>query len=155
DEDVITAPHIESAILGGKGIISGSFKNVVEARTLAQLLNAGALPVPLKPIQTQIVGATLGQDSVDRSIKAGISGLVAVLVFMLVYYLLPGVLADIALIFYAALTFAIFKIMNVVLDLPGITGFILSVGMAVDANILIFERLKEEMRGGKTLHAAI
>jgi SecD/SecF fusion protein len=155
DEDVITAPRIDSPIPNGSGIISGSFKNVAEARTLAQLLNAGALPVPLKPIQTQIVGATLGQDSVDRSIKAGIYGLIAVLVFMLVYYLLPGVLADIALIFYAALTFAIFKVMNVVLDLPGITGFILSVGMAVDANILIFERLKEEMRGGKTLHAAI
>jgi SecD/SecF fusion protein len=155
DNEVITAPRIESAILGGRGQIQGAFSTVVEARTLAQLLNAGALPVPLKPIQTQIVGATLGQDSVEKSIKAGLWGLAAVMGFMLVYYLLPGLLACIALLFYASLTFALFKILHVVLDLPGITGFILSVGMAVDANILIFERLKEELKTGKTLHAAI
>src|SRR5207249_3433160 len=135
--------------------MSGGFKDVRDARMLAQLLNARALPVPLRPAQTQVVGATLGQDSVTRSINAGLAGLVAVLLFMLIYYRLPGALADIALLFYAALTFAIFKVMGVVLDLPGITGFILSVGMAVDANILIFERLKEEMKSGKTLHAAI
>jgi SecD/SecF fusion protein len=155
DNVVISAPRIDEPITEGTVQISGGFKDVKEARLLAQLLNAGALPVPLKPAQTQIVGATLGQDSVTRSINAGIAGLVAVLLFMLIYYRLPGVLADIALIFYASLTFALFKILGVVLDLPGITGFILSVGMAVDANILIFERLKEEMKSGKTLHAAI
>jgi SecD/SecF fusion protein len=154
DNVVISAPNINSPIEEGQGQIEGNFK-MSEAKLLAQLLNAGSLPVPLKPAQTQIVGATLGQDSVDRSVKAGLAGLAAVLVFMLLYYRLPGVLADIALLFYAALTFALFKLMGVVLDLPGITGFILSVGMAVDANILIFERLKEEMKSGKTLHAAI
>jgi len=155
DGQVISAPNIEEPITEGQVQISGGFKDVRDARMLAQLLNAGALPVPLRPAQTQIVGATLGQDSVTRSINAGLAGLVAVLLFMLIYYRLPGALADIALLFYAALTFAIFKVMGVVLDLPGITGFILSVGMAVDANILIFERLKEEMKSGKTLHAAI
>jgi SecD/SecF fusion protein len=155
DETVISAPNIESEIPNGQGQISGGFKDMSEARLLAQLMNAGSLPVPLKPAQTQIVGATLGQDSVESSIKAGLWGLAAVLVFMLLYYRLPGFLADVALLFYAALTFAVFKLMNVVMDLPGITGFILSVGMAVDANILIFERLKEEMKSGKTLHAAI
>jgi SecD/SecF fusion protein len=155
DDVVISAPNIEGPIEGGEGQISGGFKDMREARLLAQLLNAGSLPVPLKPVQMQIVGATLGQDSIERSITAGLVGLAAVLIFMLVYYVLPGLLADIALLFYAVLTFAIFKLMGVVLDLPGITGFILSVGMAVDANVLIFERLKEEMKSGKTLHAAI
>src|SRR5260370_25864970 len=117
---------------------------------LAQLLNAGALPVPLRPAQTQSVGATLGQDSVTRSINAGIAGLVAVLLFMLIYYRLPGALADIALLFYAALTFAIFKLVGVVLDLPGITGFILSVGMAAGANFLMFRGISGHRKWWKT-----
>jgi SecD/SecF fusion protein len=155
DNEVISAPRINDPILLGQGTISGGFKTVLEARTLAQLLNAGALPVPLKPAQTQVVGATLGQDSVERSIQAGLWGLLLCVGFVVLYYILPGALAAVALLFYAILTFAIYKGLGVVLDLPGITGFILSVGMAVDANILIFERLKEEMKSGKTLHAAI
>jgi SecD/SecF fusion protein len=155
DKKIMSAPTINSPITQGRGQIEGGFQNIREARFLAQLLNAGALPVPLKEAYTSQVGATLGQDSIDRSVRAGLIGVVVVMLFMIAYYLLPGVLADIALLFYAALTFALFKILHVVLDLPGITGFILSVGMAVDANILIFERVKEEMRSGKTLHAAI
>jgi SecD/SecF fusion protein len=155
DKKIMSAPTINSPITQGRGQIEGGFQNIREARFLAQLLNAGALPVPLKEAYTSQVGATLGLDSIDRSVRAGLIGLAVVMLFMIAYYLLPGVLADIALMFYAALTFALFKMLHVVLDLPGITGFILSVGMAVDANILIFERVKEEMRSGKTLHAAI
>jgi len=155
DKNIMSAPTINSPITQGRGQIEGGFQNIREARFLAQLLNAGALPVPLKEAYTSQVGATLGADSIERSVRAGLIGLAIVMLFMVGYYLLPGVLADIALIFYAALTFALFKLLHVVLDLPGITGFILSVGMAVDANILIFERVKEEMRAGKTLHAAI
>jgi preprotein translocase subunit SecD len=171
DKEIISAPNIDEPIPNGQGIIRGGFQTMVEARTLANLLNSGALPVPLRPAETQFVGATLGQDSIDRSIKAGVAGLGLVLVFMVAYYWLPGVLACLALLVYAAVTFWIFKGLPlyydpklhhavtiggpIVLDLPGITGFILSVGMAVDANILIFERLKEEMRAGKSLHAAV
>src|SRR5438132_8468362 len=108
---MISAPDSGGPITEGQVQASGCCKDGREARMLAQLLNAGALPVPLRPAQTQIVGATLGQDSVNRSITAGVYGLAAILVFMLVYYRLPGVLADIALLFYAALTFALFKLM--------------------------------------------
>jgi protein-export membrane protein SecD/preprotein translocase SecF subunit len=155
DNVIITAPVIEEPITEGKGEIRGGFRTIAEARNLASLLNSGSLPVPLKVVETQTIGATLGMEAIQRSVWAGIGGLALVLIFMLAYYALPGVLADIALLFYAAITFGIFKLGGVVLDLPGITGFILSVGMAVDANILIFERLREEMRLGKTLHAAI
>ncbi len=166
DNELISAPRINEPITEGKGRISGGFKTMDEARTLANLLNSGSLPVPLRPAETQIVGATLGQDSVRRSVEAGAIGLGLVLLFMVLYYWLPGVIACIALLFYAVLTFWIFKGLpfvagheppfpQITLDLPGITGFILSVGMAVDANILIFERLKEELRSGKTLHAAV
>jgi protein-export membrane protein SecD/preprotein translocase SecF subunit len=158
DNNIISAPVINDRI-EGSGQISGGFKNMAEARLLANLLNSGALPVPLRPAETQYVGATLGQESIDKSIQAGLMGLALVLAFMLLYYWLPGLLACIALLFYAALTFALFKgagiFPPIVLDLPGITGFILSVGMAVDANILIFERLKEELKAGKSLTAAI
>lgn len=159
DNEVISAPRINEPITEGQGQISGGYKNMAEARVLANLLNSGALPIPLKPAETQSVGATLGQESINKSVTAGLIGLGLVLLFMLCYYWLPGLLACIALIFYSAITFSVFKGMGlfppIVLDLPGITGFILSVGMAVDANILIFERLKEELRAGKSLHAAI
>jgi protein-export membrane protein SecD/preprotein translocase SecF subunit len=159
DGKVITAPNIREPITEGHGQISGGFKNMGEARVLANLLNSGSLPVPLRAAETQVVGATLGQESIDRSIKAGLVGLGLVVLFMLGYYWLPGFLACIALLVYSALTFAIFKgagiFPPIVLDLPGITGFILSVGMAVDANVLIFERLKEELKAGKSLHAAV
>jgi protein-export membrane protein SecD/preprotein translocase SecF subunit len=159
DNKVISAPSINEPITEGHGQISGGFSTVLEAKVLANLLNSGSLPIPMKPVEIQTVGATLGQESIDKSIHAGLIGLGLVLVFMLAYYWLPGFLACIALLFYSVLTFAIFKgagfLPPIVLDLPGITGFILSVGMAVDANILIFERLKEELRSGKNLHAAI
>jgi protein-export membrane protein SecD/preprotein translocase SecF subunit len=159
DHKIISAPNIKEPITEGHGTISGGFRNMAEARVLSNLLNSGALPVPLRPAETQYVGATLGQESVNRSIQAGLVGLALVLVFMLAYYWFPGLLACIALLIYAAITFSIFKgagfLPPIVLDLPGITGFILSVGMAVDANILIFERLKEELRSGKPLRAAI
>ena len=115
----------------------------------------GALPVPLRVAESRAVGPTLGQDSVRKSINAGVIGLLVVIVFMLLYYRLPGVLADFALIIYALLVFALFKLIPVTLTLPGIAGFVLSVGMAVDANILIFERMKEELRGGRALRSAI
>lgn len=159
DNKIISAPNINEPITEGRGQISGGFATMAEARVLANLLNSGALPVPLRAAETQFVGATLGQESIDKSIHAGAVGLGLVLVFMLAYYWLPGFLACIALVLYAALTFSLFKgagiFPPIVLDLPGITGFILSVGMAVDANILIFERLKEELRAGKSVHAAV
>ncbi len=159
DDNVISAPTIESPITDGKGVITGS-ATMAEARLMANLLNSGSLPFNMRPAEIQVVGATLGQESIDKSLMAGAVGLGLVLVFMLAYYALPGLLACLALLIYAAITFSVFKGIPgitpaIVLDLPGITGFILSVGMAVDANILIFERLKEELRAGKPLHAAV
>jgi preprotein translocase subunit SecD len=159
DGEIISAPRIDEPITEGQGQISGGFRNIGEARLLANLLNSGALPIPLAPAETQTVGATLGQESIDRSLRAGLAGLGIVLLFMLGYYWLPGLVACLALLAYAALTFSIFKGLGIfppiVLDLPGITGFILSIGMAVDGNVLIFERMKEELRAGKTLSTAI
>lgn len=154
DNRIISAPRINEPILGGKGVIEGNF-SAAEAAELAALLNSGALPVPLEIMQVAKVGATLGRESVVQSIKAGIIGFVLVLVFMVAYYLLPGVIAAVALVLYTLYSLAAFKALGVVFTVPGIAGFILSIGMAVDANILIFERLKEELRAGKTLKAAI
>jgi SecD/SecF fusion protein len=161
DRQLLTAPTINSPIPGGKGIIEGSF-TLESAKKLADELNAGALPVPLKAIETRKLEATLGKEAVRQTTIAGLIGLTAVLLFMLLYYRLPGVLADCALILYTLFTFAIFKGVLKILDigpitltLPGIAGFILSIGMAVDANILIFERTKEELRSGKSLRNAI
>ena len=154
DDKILSAPNISEAITRGQAEITGKF-NPAEAQRLAEYINAGALPVPLEVISSLAMEATLGHDSVAKSINAGIWGLLAVVVFMVVYYLLPGLIADLALVIYALFTFALFKAIPVTLTLPGIAAFILSVGMAVDANILIFERLKEELRSGKTLRAAI
>jgi preprotein translocase subunit SecD len=160
DKTVISSPVIRSAITGGSGIIEGQF-TLDEANRLVVQLKYGALPVPLKVVQSSTVGPTLGRDSVNRSITAGAIGLVIVVLFMLLYYRLPGFLADLALIIYGLVVFAIYKFGipgvfdYVTLTLPGIAGFILSVGMAVDANILIFERMKEELRAGRTLQMAI
>ncbi|MGQ9880173.1 MAG: protein translocase subunit SecD [Armatimonadota bacterium] len=154
DNRIISAPRINEAILGGKGVIEGGF-SAKEAAELATLLNSGALPVPLEIIQTTKVGATLGKESVRQSLWAGVAGLALVLVFMMGYYLLPGVLASVALGLYTLYSLAAYKGLGVVFTVPGIAGFILSIGMAVDANILIFERMKEELRAGKTLKAAI
>ncbi len=154
DNRIISAPRINEAILGGKGVIEGGF-SAAEAAELATLLNSGALPVPLEIIQIAKVGATLGKESVRQSLWAGVVGLGLVLLFMLGYYLLPGVLASLALGLYTLYSLAAYKALGVVFTVPGIAGFILSIGMAVDANILIFERMKEELRSGKTLKAAI
>jgi len=163
DDAVIEAPFIKEPILDGQGEISGGFATLSQAQSLANLLNAGALPIPLEQVETQSIDAILGVGAVTKSMIAGSVGLALVLLFMLVYYRLPGLLADIALLIYALFTLAIFKGafnwlfpgLVVTLSLPGIAGFILSIGMAVDANILIFERLKEELRAGKALRPAI
>jgi len=154
DKQVISCPRIQTAITEGRARITGDF-TIDEARSLAIQLRYGALPIPLRVETTRSIGPTLGQDSVRRSIRAGAIGLCTVLLFMLIYYRLPGFLADLALIIYALLNLALFKLIPVTLTLPGITGFLLSTGMAVDANILIFERMKEELRWGRSLGAAI
>jgi preprotein translocase subunit SecD len=118
-------------------------------------LRYGSLPIPIKVVESRTVGPTLGQESVQKSLFAGIIGFLVVIIFMILYYRLPGFLAALALIVYALISLMLFKIIPVVLTLPGIAGFILSIGMAVDANILIFERLKEELRAGRTLRQAI
>ncbi len=153
DKRLISAPRIND-VIPGKGIIEGNF-TAEQAKTLANQLNAGALPVPLERLQLTTVEATLGTQAVHQTLIAGIVGLSLVLLFMLVFYQLPGLLADIALLLYALFTFALFKAIPVTLTVPGIAGFILSIGMAVDANILIFERLKEERKAGRSMKAAI
>jgi protein-export membrane protein SecD len=154
DKEVISSPLINQAILGGRGVISGNPFTLEEARNLVTQLRYGALPIPLRVVDTRAVGPSLGEESVEKSVRAGAVGLVVVLLFMLVYYRLPGALADLALIIYALITLALFKLIPVTLTLPGIAGFLLSVGMAVDANILIFERMREELRQGRTLQRA-
>ncbi|NUQ39557.1 MAG: protein translocase subunit SecD [Caldilineales bacterium] len=153
DATILSAPVINSTIRES-GIIEGQF-TLEEARNLAIQMQYGALPVPLQIVDVRTVGPSLGEDSVQSSVKAGIIGVIIVLLFMLVYYRLPGFLADLALMTYAALNLMIYKLVPVVLTLPGIAGFLLSTGMAVDANILIFERMKEELRAGRSLGNAI
>jgi preprotein translocase subunit SecD len=152
DNELISAPRV-NAVIRDRGVIEGL--TLEEARTLAIQLNAGALPVPLRIVSQHDVDATLGADSIRKSLIAGGIGLGVVVLFMLVYYRMPGLLADVALLIYTALVLAIFQLIPVTLTLAGIAGFILSIGMAVDANILIFERLKEEVRAGRTLSGAI
>jgi preprotein translocase subunit SecD len=195
DGQLLSAPTVQNAITDGTAIITGNF-TVQEAKDLATRLNSGALPVPIRLISQETVGATLGKESVQKSVEAGIIGLVMIVLFMIIYYRFPGILATFALLVYAVVSFAIFKIgisftavvlvglffflgltvsswfgilaflsyiflifLNglapVTLTLAGIAGFILSIGMAVDANILIFERLKEEIRSGKEIHKAV
>jgi preprotein translocase subunit SecD len=154
DKKVISCPVIHEPITGGSGQITGNF-SASEASQLAILLSYGALPVPLKVVREQSIGPTLGQDSLRRSLIAGLIGLLTVIIFMLLYYRLPGALADLALIMYALTSLTVYRLIPVTFSLPGIAGFILSVGMAVDANILIFERMKEELRGGKVLREAV
>ena len=152
----VSAEYASTGIMGGRATISGGGGFTLEqAKELALQLEGGALPLPVKIVENRTVGATLGQDSIRRSIIAGISGLVLVLIFMAIYYRLPGIIADIALMIYALLTLACFSIAGVTLTLPGIAGFLLSIGMAVDANVLIFERTREELRDGKTLYRSV
>lgn len=155
--ELTSAPVIREPIIGGRAQISGGeggFK-YDEAKKMVDLLNAGALPVPAKIIEENTVGPTLGADSIHKSKIAGMIGIGVVMLFMLIFYRLPGLIADIALMCYTLILFALFKTIPVTLTLAGIAGFILSIGMAVDANILIFERTKEELRAGRTLFTAI
>lgn len=160
DKRVISSPVINSAITGGDGVIEGSF-TVPEANNLAVQLKYGSLPIPLRIETTTNIGPTLGQDSINRSLTAGIIGIAIVALFMILYYRLPGVLAVIALTLYGFIVFSIYKVGipglfdYVTLTLPGIAGFILSLGVAVDGNILIFERMKEELRDGRSLALAM
>ncbi len=154
DKEVVSIPVINEPITTGRGSISGGF-TLESANQLAVQLRYGALPVPLVEAENKLVGPTLGEDSLRKSLTAGVIGLSVVILFMALYYRLPGIVADLALLVYALLTFALFKLIPVTLTLPGIAGFILSLGVAVDANILIFERMKEELRSGRTLRQAI
>ncbi len=154
DQQLISDPTVQEPITGGRGRITGQF-TVDEANRFARQLNAGALPVPIKVLEERSIGATLGQESVQKSIRAGLIGLGIVAAFMWLYYGYLGLLADIALLVYGLLSLAVFKLLPVTLTLPGIAGFILSIGMAVDSNILIFERMKEEIRTGKQWQIAM
>lgn len=157
DGEEISSPVIREVIFGGRAEISGgdSGFSPEEAQKMVNLLKAGALPVPSDIIEENTVGPTLGADSIEKSKFAGLLGVGLVMVFMILMYRVPGIIADIALIIYALILFALFKIIPVTLTLAGIAGFILSVGMAVDANVLIFERTKEELRAGRNLFTAI
>lgn len=154
DQIPISAPVVQEKISGGKAQITGQF-TVEEARTLSRNLNAGALPVPIKLISQQSVGPILGKISLEKSLKAGMLGFLAVIIFIILFYRLPGILASLALGIYAVLVLTIFKLIPVTLTLAGIGGFILSIGMAVDANVLIFSRLKEELRRGKSFSQSL
>ena len=143
DEEAVSSPVVQEVISGGTAQISGEF-TTEEAKKLAIQLNAGALPVPISLVEERTVGATLGAESVEKSVKAGLVGLLMVLIFMIASYRGLGVIAGLGLIIFGVLTLALYKLIPVVLTLPGIAGFLLSVGMAVDSNILIFERFKEE-----------
>ncbi len=148
DNQMISSPVVQEKITGGKAQITGNF-TLDQARQLVRNLNAGALPVPIKLVSQETIGPNLGQVSLEKSLKAGLIGFLAVIIFMVLFYRLPGVLASLALVIYIVLVLAIFKIVPVTLTLAGIAGFILSIGMAVDANILIFSRIKEELKQGK------
>lgn len=154
DDTIISAPVVQTAITDGNAMISGQF-TAEEAEELASLIRAGSLPFGLNVIQMKNVGARLGADALATGIKADIVGVVLVLAFMLIVYKLPGLAADLALLLYIALELILLNLLNVTLTLPGIAGFVLSVGMAVDANIVIFERIKEELISGKTLRSAV
>jgi len=154
DEQVISAPTVESVITKGEAVIT-NMQSIENAAQLAALIRAGALPVDLEQRQVMTVGPTLGADSLSKSLKAGLIGVGLLLLFMLFYYRLPGLVADFSLLVYMLLVLTIFSGLGATLTLTGIAGFILSIGMAVDANVLIFERLKEELRNGKSLRAAV
>ncbi len=154
DDEIISAPRVDSEIAGGTAIIVGSF-TVDEASNLAALIRGGALPVDLVEVQTKAIGATLGINSLNTSVKAGLIGLLLVLIFMIGFYRLPGVVSSIALLLYIVIVLYSLILMNATLTLPGVAGMVLSIGMAVDANVIIFERIKEEIKNGKTLRASV
>ena len=154
DKTVISSPQISNAIPDGKGVISGGFTSE-SANNLAVTLRYGRLAVPVEVVESRIIGPTLGSDSLSKSLLAGVIGFSIVALFMLLYYRLPGSVAVVAVAIYAGLTFALFKLIPVTLTLPSIAGFLLSTGSALDANILLFERMKEELRNGRTIRQAL
>ena len=154
DKQILTNPTVEEPITGGKAVITGQ-RTIEEAERIAILLRSGSLPVKVDMIETRTVGPTLGADSKEKSMQAFAMGLAAIVLFMLLYYRMSGFVANIALLLYVLLTMVTMKLLNATLTLPGIAGIILSIGMAVDANVLIFERFKEEIREGKTLRSAM
>ncbi|HOY60895.1 MAG TPA: protein translocase subunit SecD [Candidatus Woesebacteria bacterium] len=154
DDEIITAPQVGVIIPDGKAVINGNF-DIKSAKFLSAQLNAGALSLPIKLIQQSQVGASLGQDSINKGIKAGLVGLVLVSFFMIGNYGFLGLIADFGLIIYGLITLTLYRLIPITLTFPGIVGFILSVGMAVDSNILIFERMKEELRAGKSWNNAL
>lgn len=154
DDEIISSPTVNVAITNGEAVIEG-IGNIDEAGNLASLIRGGALPVKLVPIEVRTVGPTLGQNSLDKSIYAGMIGIGLVLIFMLVFYRGLGIIADLALVIFIIFFMIILTALNVTLTLPGIAGLILTIGMAVDANVIIFERIKEEARLGKSLLTAI
>lgn len=154
DKQVLTSPVVQAVIPNGKAVITGN-RSMEEAQDLAILLRSGSLPVKIEVMETRTVGPSLGQDSKDKSVVAFMVGIGAVVIFMLLFYRMSGFIANIALLLYTLLTLLALNMLNATLTLPGIAGIILSIGMAVDANVLIFERFKEEIRAGKTLRAAM
>ena len=154
DKKIISAPNVREPIPSGRAQISGDF-SINEVQDMVIKLKAGALPIPVKPIEIRIVGPTLGKDSIDKSIFAGLLGFAIIAVFMILYYRLPGLLADLALVIYIFIVLGVLSLIRATLTLPGIAGLLLSIGMAVDANIIIFERLKEELRLKKSMRLSI
>lgn len=154
DGDVQTAPTINGEIPGGSGVITGNY-TVEEAKATATLLNAGALPIKAEIIETRTVGASLGDESIEQSKKAGILAMILIGIFMIVLYRLPGVVAVVALLIFGLLVFGTLNFIDATLTLPGIAGIILSVGMAVDTNVIMFERIKEEIRSGNSIMGAV
>ncbi|MDF2546568.1 MAG: protein-export rane protein SecD [Anaerosolibacter sp.] len=154
DNVPISTPAVQNEIPNGRGVITGNF-TLEEASQLAALIRGGALPVNLSEVQTSAIGPTLGIDSLNKSVTAGIIGILLVFIFMIVYYRLPGFIAALALVLYTSIVLWVMIGFNATLTLPGIAGLILSIGMAVDANVIIFERIKEEIRNGKSLRASV
>ncbi len=154
DGEELTSPTVQAVITDGKAVITGS-KDLAEATRQAQIIKSGALPVTLKAISVKTVGATLGKNALPLSIKAGAIGILFILIFMLLYYRAPGIIADISLVLYVVLVLGAFSAINATLTLAGIAGFLLTVGMAVDANVLIFERIKEELKTGKSIKSSV
>lgn len=154
DGQVVQAPNVKEAIPNGKANIS-PYASLEEAHNVAILLRSGALPVKLEIMEKRAVGPTLGADSLNKSVTAGLAGCIAILIFMIGYYRVPGLVANLALIIYTLVVLLIYAGLHVTMTLPGVAGFLLSMGMAVDTNIIIFERLKEELWAGKTLRSAI
>ena len=155
DGKILSAPAVQAEITDGHAVISGSFKTYQEADSLASMIRIGALPLELKEIQSQVVGAQLGQDAIRTSLMAGAIGFALVVLFMVIFYRIPGLAASIALVFYLVVMLVALNGLDITLTLPGVAGIILNIGMAVDANVIIFTRIKEELRKGKSVQSSI